>query len=276
MKRFITPRLLWAALLAAAVGGAVYGILGSAAPHSRTTAWFRLLAHPLNFAAYGVAFYLCRLISADYRSPSTMRLAWNLMAASSLTAIVRYAYEFFVGLAGLPTGSRFLSLVAQGISTNLAILLLLGSLLLMWSSFAQFGMGFKLRRGQLVLILAILLMVPPLLWRMELYRAGPDLDAVMRELSRMMTPVLLAMVGALGVLLFSVSEEMGRGTSPSHFIIWLRSSRSDWDRCSAAHTRRLLMRRQLLRSGSLSGGPSPGYSHWRWCTAGNSPWRCRE
>ena len=219
--RLFAPRSLWFALIFTAIAGMVYGTLDKLDPHWPVTRTIGLLTHPLNFVAYGLGFFFCRRIALDFQAPSGMRLAWNLMAASSVMAIVRYGYELYVGIFRAARNDQWVRLIVQHAAPNASLLLLLGSLIAMWSSFAVFGLGFKLRRAHLYLIVFLLLMAPPVLWVSESYREGRGLYAMLWNATQITTPLLLAASGAVGVLLFSISEEMGRGhlSKSLHYLV---------------------------------------------------------
>jgi hypothetical protein len=236
-----TPAMLWTGLGISVLAGAASKTLEFVNPGSPVLHFGSNFYGPLYIIANAVSFYYCRKICSDHHDPSTMHLAWLLMAASCATAIVRHGYEWTTYLLGWIDSPLRTSVVSlRQIPTVLAMVFMTAGLLAMWSSFAAVGLGVRFRWRDAVLPLIILaLTAADLSHRQNMWDAGSEYP-LMRYL-QMLSPISLALPALLGLVLQRICQEM-RGGQFADFL-------------------RFLVWSLLLRLASLLTTFSPGLSH---------------
>src|SRR5579884_2517393 len=114
----------------------------------------------LNTAAYALALWLFLRVLSDHAARSTMRLAWMMMAWSSVFSIVRHAFEFAARAAGWEITRLHTTVSLRQIPIVLALVCLTAGLIAMWASFAALGMGIRFHGMDLLWAALILAFVP--------------------------------------------------------------------------------------------------------------------
>jgi len=161
-------------------------------------------------AAYVVALWLCLRVLSDHTIGSTMRLAWMMMAWSSIFSIIRHTFEFGARAAGWETTRLHTTVSLRQIPIVLALVCLTAGLIAMWASFAALGMGVRFQWMDLVWAALILAFVPLIINSHENMQDAHSAWPLIRYLQSA-SPVLLAIPALLGVVLHRIRQEMGGG-----------------------------------------------------------------
>jgi hypothetical protein len=164
----------------------------------------------LNTVAYAFALWLCVRVLSDHTVGSTMRLAWMMMAWSSVFSIVRHAFEFTARVAGWDTSMLHTTLSLRQIPIVLALVCLTAGLIAMWASFAALGMGVRFHWMDLLWAALILAFVPFIINSHENMQDAHSAWPFIRHLQSA-SPVLLAVPALLAVVLHRIRQEMGGG-----------------------------------------------------------------
>jgi len=221
MRVRCTPAMLWTGLGISVLAGAASKTLEFVNPSAPGLHFGINFYGPLYIVANAIAFHFCRKICTDHRDPSTMHLAWMLMAASCVTAIVRHGYEWTTYLLGWHDKPLLASVVSlRQIPTVLAMVFMTAGLVAMWSSFAAIGLGVRFRWRDAILPLVIVaLAAADLSHRQNMWDARSAAYPLMRYL-QMLSPVSLAVPALLGLVLQRISREM-RGGQFADFLRYL-------------------------------------------------------
>ena len=199
---------IWTVLVVTAITAAGFRLFETLDPQNMGP-WGTLpKSHLVHLLAYAIAAMFCCRIVADYPSRSPMRTAWSLLLASSLVAILRNGYEYWVVLAG-PVANMVP--VWRHIPLLLSLLLLMAALLVMWRSLAALGFGLRFRLID-VALMGMILCLAIWIWslRSGLADASSPLAAV--RVLQLLSPPLIAGSALLAVVLLRVSEEMDGGS----------------------------------------------------------------
>ena len=206
----ITPATLWAGLSAAACGGAICRVLQLAQPGSGLTRVWEGSYAPSNLLAHAIAVLLCLRIAADHSTHSTMRIAWLLIAAGSVAAILRHGFEWLAFLAGWDQTMLTTLVSLRQIPIVLSLMLLIAGLVAMWSSFAAIGLGLRFRRSDAIVLVLVVAFVPSIFSLRENLNDAGSAYLLIRRLQSA-SPLLLAAPALVGLVLHRISQEMGGG-----------------------------------------------------------------
>jgi len=161
-------------------------------------------------AAYAFALWLCLRVLADHTAGSTMRLAWMMMAWSSIFSIVRHTFEFTARAAGWEVAMLHTTVSLRQIPIVLALVCLTAGLIAMWASFAALGMGVRFQWIDILWAALILVFVPFIINSHENMQDAHSAWPLIRYLQSA-SPVLLAVPALLAVVLHRIRQEMGGG-----------------------------------------------------------------
>lgn len=161
-------------------------------------------------AAYAVALWLCLRVLSDHTVGSTMRLAWMMMAWSSVFSVIRHTFEFGARAAGWEATRLHTIVSLRQIPIVLALVCLTAGLIAMWASFAALGMGVRFQWMDLVWAALILAFVPLIINSHENMQDAHSAWPLIRYLQSA-SPVLLAVPALLGVVLHRIRQEIGGG-----------------------------------------------------------------
>jgi hypothetical protein len=161
-------------------------------------------------AAYAFALWLCLRVLSDHTVGSTMRLAWMMMAWSSVFSIVRHTFEFTARAAAWDIASLHTTVSLRQVPIVLALVCLTAGLIAMWASFAALGMGVRFQWMDLLWAALILAFVPLIINSHENMQDAHSAWPLIRYLQSA-SPVLLAVPALLGVVLHRIRQEMGGG-----------------------------------------------------------------
>ncbi len=203
-------RTLWAVLVLAALAGGAAKIFQLVAPASETTRIWVMASKPISMLVYALALYFSLKIGGDYRTPSPMRTAWLLMCASCAAAVLRHGYEWFIALVGLGETRPFTWATLRQIPTVLTLVLLTASLVAMWWSFNSIGLRLRFGRGEVLLLLTLLTVVPFIFSLRDRMNDSQSLFPFIRGLQSL-SPLLLAAPAVAGMVLHRLSQEIGEG-----------------------------------------------------------------
>lgn len=217
--RCVTPGILRAftgAVLVAALLQRAGVLLGYWTQNYNPNTPFALL----QTAVYCWSFLLCLKIAGDHKGSKGMRTAWFLFAGSAALSVLRHGIQAVVASELFPNFDQAASYVPIQAPMALALTLLFAGLLAMWGSLSSLGLGFQPRRSDIAVMVAMLLMLPPILIRnaaaMPLYVSGwvtllPHAGAI-----------LLPACGAIAVLLHRAALEMRGGETARALrcLIW--------------------------------------------------------
>lgn len=190
--------------------GALIHIAALENPASVQSAVTSAAGQSLNVIAYSITFLLCWRIRKDHHSPSTMRLAWTLMAASSAVAILRHLFEgvMYAGRwnVGHPNGVMGL----RQIPIVISLLLLTMGLAAMWRSYASIGLGLRFRAIDLFIAVALAGIGWKIWMLRDLMNDAHSIYPFIRVLQSA-SPAILLIPALLGLVLHRISQEMGKG-----------------------------------------------------------------
>ncbi len=161
-------------------------------------------------AAYGFALWLCIRVLSDHAIGSTMRLAWMMMAWSSVFSMVRHTFEFTARTVGWELTRLHTVVSLRQIPIVLALVCLTAGLIAMWASFAALGMGVRFKWMDFLWAALILTFVPFIINSHENMLDAHSAWALIRHLQSA-SPVLLAVPALLAVVLHRIRQEMGGG-----------------------------------------------------------------
>ena len=199
---------IWTAAGAAFCLGALRSLM-ILLSHASAAAAIREVLTPALLLAHIIATVLAIVVTLDLPRGSAMRRAWWLMSASGASACVRYIVEWIAEWSNWTAATEPLIGIRQ-IPGVVALILLVASLSLIWMSFARMGIGLSLRSRDLLAILAVVVLLPPIvLFRENLADAGSMYSAIRHM--QFSQPFLLACSGALAIVLLHISEEVGDG-----------------------------------------------------------------
>jgi len=201
--------VVWAATGSAFILGAGGKIFNLLAMNSIEAVLNRFINPAWSVIASLIAAFLAFEVAADLPVRSAMRRAWWLMAASAASAFVRYVTELIVQLWNLKVPTDPIISLRQ-VPGVIALVLLLASLLLIWISFARMGLGLSLGKRDLLGILAILILLPPIMSFRESLADSGSIYLLFRYL-QFSQPFLLAITGAFAVVLLRIAKEAGDG-----------------------------------------------------------------
>lgn len=220
MRVRCTPAMLWTALGISLLAGAISKTLEFTNPGAPLTRFGSGFYGPLYIVANAIAFHYCRKICSDHRDPSTMHLAWLLMAASCAMAIVRHTFEWTIYQKGWTDIPKMTSVVSlRQIPTVLAMVFMTAGLVAMWSSFAAVGLGMRFRwRDAILPLIIVALTAADLSHRQNMWDARSDYQLM--GYLQMLSPVSLALPALLGLVLQRISQEM-RGGQFADFLRYL-------------------------------------------------------
>lgn len=179
------------------------------AMNSGTDVLNRLFVQPIALIASVAAASLAFQVAADLPAGSSMRRAWWLMTASAAAAVGRYVMELLAVWWNWKVVSDPIVSLRQ-VPGVLALVLLLGSLVLMWVTFARMGLGLSLRKRDLLAVFALLILLPPIMSFRESMADAGSIYVVLRYL-QFSQPFLLVITGAFAVVLLRIAEETGDG-----------------------------------------------------------------
>jgi hypothetical protein len=200
---------IWIAAGLALVLSAGQWVLIGLAMNSSAAVLSRFVVPPMTLSASLVAAFLAWQVAADLPADSSMRRGWWLMTASAAMAVVRYFLELVAEYADWKVATDPIISLRQ-VPGVVSLMLLLASLVLIWRSFARMGLGLSPRKPDLLAILALLLLLPPIIWyRRSLEDAG-SIYLLFRYL-QFSQPFLLAITGGFAVVLLRIAEEAGDG-----------------------------------------------------------------
>ncbi|HWB83390.1 MAG TPA: hypothetical protein VG675_04570 [Bryobacteraceae bacterium] len=208
--RRVTLGLLWTGVMVAAVAGGAVRVVQSVQPSSY---WGRLSAEgdqPLNSVAYAIALFFCLRITADYGKGTPMRLAWMFMAASCSTSLLRHVFELGMVQMGLANTMRTTLVSLRQIPTELSLVFMAASLLVMWRSFAALGLGVRFKWFDWVLMAAFLFLIPLISSSPVEMRDSHSAYTFIRFLQSA-SPYCLAVVAVLAVFLYRTTTDLGAG-----------------------------------------------------------------
>lgn len=154
--------------------------------------------------------FLGRRIASEHEPQTTMRLAWNLIAAGVFTNAVRTVYELVFQFMGRFNSAVHPALGLRQVIIVISFILTVAGLIAMWSSFTALDFGLRLRIVDFALIACILLLVPPVVWSQAALRDAHSPMLVVRSL-QFASPFLLAVAASIAVVLYRISRELGEG-----------------------------------------------------------------
>ena len=174
----------------------------------------------LNTVAYAFALWLCVRVLSDHSVGSTMRLAWTMMAWSSVFSILRHAFEFTSHATGWDATMLYTTVSLRQIPIVLALVCLTAGLVAMWASFAALGMGVRFQRADLLWAALILVFVPFIINSRENMQDARSAWPLIRHLQSA-SPVLLAVPALLAVVVHRIRQEMGGGQLAMVFRLFI-------------------------------------------------------
>jgi hypothetical protein len=204
---------LVALTIAAAVAGTIYGVLLANQPPGTihaTRLWLQGAMHGATAACYAGATWYGVKIAADYPDSSAMKLAWRLIAAHAVFALLRHAYESLAVATGWMTGQATTLATLRQIPIVVSLILLAAGLVAMWSSFTAIGIGLRFRMGDYLLLGLILALVPLILSQQQEMVDSRSSYSFIRRLQAA-SPGLLAVPAAVSLILHRISREIGGG-----------------------------------------------------------------
>lgn len=213
MKKTLTPAYLIGLTIAAAAAGTVYGILlARQAPGTidPTRLWLQGVMHGITALCYAGATWVCLKIAADYPDSSAMKLAWRLIAAHSVFAMMRHGYESLSVMTGWMTSLPTTITTLRQIPIVISLILLSAGLIALWSSFTAIGIGLRFRMADYLLLGLILALVPLILSQQQEMVDSRSAYSFIRRLQAA-SPGLLAVPAAVSLILHRISQEIGGG-----------------------------------------------------------------
>jgi hypothetical protein len=207
MKTGSTSAKLWAAFAFTAIGSALARALAEVYPGQavlRMSNWNLLEA-----AAQAIAVYFCLKVRRDQGPGSAMRAAWLLVAVSSSFAVLRQIFEFVSVAAGWNRSTPEIMNLRM-IPITLELTLLAAGLAIMLRSFVSLGLGVRLRWTDVLWLVVVIAMVPPVLSMRGNLSAAQSIQTVLRDLQTL-SPALMAAAALFGILLHRVAQDMEGG-----------------------------------------------------------------
>lgn len=202
-------RGVWVVCALATISGGVAGLYPME-PHPGF--WIAVCynsRHLIVAAAYLLALAFSIKIQSDYPGGSRMRVAWTLISGSCAVAVLRYLFDWSIGIWKNRMTPDLISL--RQIPIALTLVLLTAGLAVMWSSFAALGLGARFRKLDLLGFSATVACVPFVFSLREGMADSHSAYALIRYVQSA-SPILLA-APALGALaLHRISHEMGQST----------------------------------------------------------------
>jgi hypothetical protein len=139
-----------------------------------------------------------------------MKLAWRLIAAHAVFALMRHGYESFAVVTGWMTGQPTTLATLRQIPLVISLILLSAGLIALWSSFTAIGIGLRFRLTDYLLLGLILALVPLMLSQQQgMVDSHSDYSLIRRLQSA--SPGLLAVPAAVSLILHRISQEIGGG-----------------------------------------------------------------
>jgi hypothetical protein len=157
--------------------------------------------------AHVFALFLSVKLIHEFPTRSKMRLAWQLIAASIVAALLRHLIEcLFIGFgwrADPMFGIRQIPLL-------IALVLLLAGLVVMWSAFSSLGLGLHAQKVDLAGLAGILILAPAALI-FERQVVDNELPLWFVRMLTLANPFLLAAPAGVSILLYRISVQLGEG-----------------------------------------------------------------